>query len=152
MPIEREMTDEERALLEQMTRSSWGDAGDDYRAADVDGMVQMYAPDCISMPANHQALFGHDELRAWYAKRTGGNYDMNVEARADSVDIVGDIAVVVGIFRVTRRPEEGVAGLDHGGRYLTIMRRIDGEWKLWRDVDTPSPDADVFYDKQPRGW
>ena len=32
-------------------------------------------------------------------------------------DFWGD-AVVVGTFRVTCAPEEGVAALDHGGRYL----------------------------------
>ena len=31
------------------------------------------------------------------------------------------------------------------------MRKIDGEWRMWRDMDTPSPDADKYYEKQPRG-
>ena len=32
------------------------------------------------------------------------------------------------------------------------MRKIDGEWRMWREMDTPSPDADKYYEKQPRGW
>jgi ketosteroid isomerase-like protein len=138
--------------MEQMSQSSWQDDGVDYQERDLDRLVARYAPDAISIPANHHALWGHGDIRAWYARRTGGDYEMNVVARADSVDIVGDLAVAVGVFRVTRRPQEGVAGLDHAGRYLTVMRKIDGEWKLWRDMDTPSPDADVFYDQLPRGW
>jgi ketosteroid isomerase-like protein len=151
MRIERELTEEERALKEGMSRSSWKEMEDEYRARDLDQLVARYAPDAISIPANHHALQGHDEIRAWYATRTG-DYEMNVTAEVDSVDIVGDLAVVVGIFRVTRRPEEGVAGLDHGGRFLSVMRKIDGEWRMWRDMDSPSPDADVFYDRLPRGW
>ena len=104
------------------------------------------------MPCNHHALFGHDDIRSWYAKRTGEGYERNAISEVDSIDIVGDIAVVVGTFRVTRAPEEGVAALDHGGRYLSVMRKIDGEWRMWRDMDTPSPDADKYYEKQPRGW
>jgi ketosteroid isomerase-like protein len=149
---ERSMTDEEQALCDAMNTSSWTDESVDYRERDLDRLVDRYAPDAISIPANHGWLQGHDEIRTWYAKRTGGDHEMNVVARCDRVDIVGDIAVAVGIFRVTRSPNEGVAGLDHAGRYLNVMRRIDGEWKMWRDMDSPSPDADVLYDKLPRGW
>jgi ketosteroid isomerase-like protein len=151
MRIERQLTDEEQAMKDGMSTSSWGDDGVDYRDRDLDRIVGRYAPDAISMPATHHALQGHDEIRAWYAKRTG-DYDMNVQAEVDSIDIVGDLAVVVGIFRVSRAPEEGVAGLDHAGRFLSVMRRIDGEWRMWRDMDTPSPDADAFYQRLPRGW
>jgi ketosteroid isomerase-like protein len=149
---EHPMTDEEQAMCDAMNTSSWNDPTVDYRAQDLDRLVDRYAPDAISIPANHHCLFGHADIRAWYAKRTGGDYEMNVVARCDRVDIVGDIAVAVGVFRVTRAPKEGVAGLDHAGRYLNVMRRIDGEWKMWRDADTPSPDADVLYDQLPRGW
>jgi ketosteroid isomerase-like protein len=145
-------TPEEQAFLDRMNQSSWRDEGVDYNDRDLDRLVARYAADAISIPANHHALWGHEDIRAWYARRTGGDYEMNVEARADSVDIVGDIAIVVGVFRVTRSPKEGVAGLDHAGRYLMVMRKIDGEWKMWRDMDAPSPDADVFYDELPRGW
>ena len=151
MKIERELTDEERALKEGMSRSSWNATDDDYHARDLDRIVDWYAPDAISIPANHHALQGHDEIRAWYAKRTG-DYEMNVVAEVESVDVVGELAVLVGVFRVSRSPEEGVAGLDHGGRFLSVMRRIDGEWRMWRDMDSPSPDADRFYDRLPRGW
>jgi uncharacterized protein (TIGR02246 family) len=143
-------SEEERAIAEGMRRSSWTETSDDYRARDLDALTERYAPDAISMPANHHVLRGHDEIRAWYAKRTG-DYEMNVESDVDAVDIVGDVAVVVGVFRVSRRPEEGVAGLDHGGRFLVVLKKIDGQWRLWRDMDSPSPDADVFYDRLPRG-
>jgi ketosteroid isomerase-like protein len=151
MKIDRELTVEERAMKEAMSQSSWREADVDYHERDLDRIVDRYAPDAISIPANHRALQGHDEIRAWYAKRTG-DYQMNVQAEVDAIDIVGDLAVVVGIFRVSRAPEEGVAGLDHGGRFLSVMRRIDGEWRMWRDMDSPSPDADVFYDRLERGW
>src|SRR6059058_6126592 len=120
MSQRREPTPEEQAFMEQMSQSSWQDDGVDYQERDLDRLVARYAPDAISIPANHHGLWGHGDIRAWYARRTGGDYEMNVVARADSVDIVGDLAVAVGIFRVTRRPQEGVAGLDHAGRYLSV--------------------------------
>jgi uncharacterized protein (TIGR02246 family) len=152
MPIDLDsLTEEERQLAAGLRRSSWKESSDEYHVRDLDALTDRYAPDAISIPANHHFLRGHDEIRAWYAKRTG-DYDMNIETDVDAVDIVGDIAVVVGTFRVCRAPEEGVTALDHGGRYLMVMKRIDGEWKMWRDMDSPSPDADIFYGRLPRGW
>jgi len=145
------LSDEERAIAQGMSRSSWGEESDNYRARDLDALTDRYAPDAISIPANHHFLQGHDEIRAWYAKRTG-DYEMNVQADVDAVDIVGDVAVVVGIFRVSRSPEVDVAGLDHGGRFLAVLKKVDGQWRMWRDMDSPSPDADVFYSRLPRGW
>ena len=152
MPIDLDsLSEEERLLAMGLNRSSWRESSDEYHTRDLDALTDRYAPDAISIPANHHYLRGHDEIRAWYTKRTG-DYEMNIETDVDAVDIVGDIAVVVGTFRVCRAPEEGVTGLDHGGRYLMVMKRIDGEWKMWRDMDSPSPDADIFYSRLPRGW
>ena len=142
---------EERALLEHLNRSSWKDIDDGFREHNIDVITALYAPDAISIPTDHKALRGHDEIRPWYAKQTNG-FRLFIESQVDSVDIVGDLAIVVGVFRACRPVEEGVAGLDHGGRYLAVYRKIDGEWKMWRDMDTPSPDADIFYSRQPRGW
>jgi ketosteroid isomerase-like protein len=150
MALDRELTEAEQELVGRRSRTSWGSSENPYRARDLDRLVDMYAPDAISMPANHPALHGHDELRAWYARRTG-DYDMNIASEVNSVDIVGDIAVMTGVFRVTRTPDDGVAGLDHGGCWLSVMRKVDGKWKMWRDMDTPSPDADVFYQRLARG-
>lgn len=146
-----EKSAEELAFLEFGRRSSWGASGPDpYRDRDIDAIVSRYAPDALSIPANHGALRGHDEIRAWYTRRLG-DHDMNSVSQIDTVDIVGDLAITSGIFRVTRAPEDGVAGVDHAGRFLAVMRRIDGQWRLWRDMDTPSPDADGLYHRLPRG-
>jgi ketosteroid isomerase-like protein len=150
MALDPELTDEERDLAERWSRSSWNAPENPYHARDLDRLTSMYTPDAISMPANHPALRGHEEIRAWYARRTG-DYEMNIESDVDSVDIVGEVAVLTGTFRVTRAPEEGVVGLDHGGRWLSVMRKVDGRWKMWRDMDTPSPDADRYYGRLARG-
>ena len=150
MTQDRQLTPEEATFIDAGMRSTWGSTGDAYSNRDLDKIVDQYAPDALSMPAHHPAMRGHDEIRRWYERRVG-DYTMNAMSQTDSVDIIGDLAITSGIFRVTRAPEEGVAGLDHGGRFLTVMRRIDGEWRLWRDMDTPSPDADVLYGRLARG-
>jgi ketosteroid isomerase-like protein len=150
MAIDRDVTDEEAALIARMTRDSWSEQTDSYRSADLDQLTDLYTEDAISIPAGHEALRGHGEIRAWYALRTNG-YEMNAISEVDSIDIIGEVAVLTGIFRVTRRPEQNVAGLDHSGRWLAVMRKVDGEWKMWRDADTPSPDADILYQELAKG-
>ena len=145
------LTPEERELAEVMTYSSWGQDEDQFVSHDEAMIALLYAPDAISMPAEHPALRGHDEIRDWYAKRTG-DYPLYIDSEVDSVDVVGEVAVVTGVFRACRPARQGVAGLDHAGRYLAVMRKVDGAWKMWRDMDTSSPDADVFFGLHPRGW
>jgi ketosteroid isomerase-like protein len=154
MPIDLDkLSPEERKLAEKLTRSSWGQTGDAYKARDFDAMADHCEPDVISAPANHYALKSREAIRDWYIKRMSGDYEMNVETDLDAVDIVGDLAIAAGTFRVCRTPQQGVAGIDHGGRFLAIYKKgEDGEWRVWRDMDTPSPDANIFYDKVERGW
>jgi len=150
MAIDREMTEDEAALVAMMTRYSWHEDADSYHSGDLDQLAGMYAPDALSMPANKPALWGREQIKEYYAARTG-DYVMHAISEVDSIDIVGDIAVVAGIFRVTRAPQDGVAAVDHAGRWLAVMKRIDGRWYMWRDLDSPGPDADKLYFKVPRG-
>ena len=94
--MSQDASEDEALIRARMTRSSFADRSDDYREADVGAIVQWYAPDAISMPAHHHALYGQDEIRDWYVKRTGHGHERNAISEVDSVDIVGDIAVVVG--------------------------------------------------------
>src|SRR4051812_14953287 len=101
MAIDRELTDEEAALVAMMTRYSWRQDTDSYHSGDLEQLAALYAPDALSMPANKPALWGREQIKAYYAARTG-DYVMHAISEVDSIDIVGDIAVLAGIFRVTR--------------------------------------------------
>jgi len=150
MPIDLDtLTPEERELATVMKYSSWDLDDDAFQNHDHEIISAIYASDAISMPSDHAALRGHQEIQAFYKKRAG-DFPLFVESDVDAVDIVGEVAVVTGIFRACRRAEKGVAAFDHGGRYLAVFRKVDGAWKFWRDMDCPSPDADVFYDRHGR--
>jgi ketosteroid isomerase-like protein len=135
-----DMTDEERALARKLSRSTWlGTASYGHR-----DFSKSHSADAISMPSSHPALRGRAAIEKWYEARSAGR-TMNVQVDVNTVDIIGELAVVVATFRVTRHPEEGVPGIDHAGDWLAVFRKEDGEWKLWRDMDNSSPDADHWY-------
>ena len=58
MAIDRELTEEEAAIVATMTRYSWTDTSDTYRALDLDGLAEIYRADTISIPATRAALSG----------------------------------------------------------------------------------------------
>jgi ketosteroid isomerase-like protein len=139
--LDASATAEARALAERLTRSTWQDPNAAYGARDF---ATTHTADAIAMPANHAAQRGRDAIAAWYAKRSAGRR-MHVQVDVNTVDIIGDLAIVVATFRVARDPEEAVAAVDHAGNWLAVFKREDGDWKLWRDMDTNSPDGDHWY-------
>jgi ketosteroid isomerase-like protein len=145
MEFQTNWTAEEEALRKRFTVNSYAGGSTPYSKSDVDGAsVDYFTSDAISCAAGHPAMVGHAVLRAWHERRVGG-YRMNVQTQCQHANIVGELAVVGGIFRISRDAQDGVPAMEHGGRWLTVLKRVDGQWKTWRDMDTPSPDAEALY-------
>jgi hypothetical protein len=145
MEMQETWTDEEIALRDRFTVNSFSGEKEAYAESDVDGAsIDYFTADAISCAAGHPAMVGHDVLRAWHDRRVTG-YNMNVRSICQFANIIDDLAIVGGVFRISRDPQDGVPGIEHGGRWLSVLKRIDGGWKTWRDMDTPSPDAEVLY-------
>jgi hypothetical protein len=67
---------------------------------------------------------------------------------------VGDWAFIAGRFaskRVPKAPAPGVEPRYHAGHFFTLMRKTDTGWKVWRNVDTSSPDANYLLDRLKQG-
>lgn len=128
MEIQTEWSLEEAALRDKLTFNSY--TGKDslaYSEGDADdASLEQFTYDAISCAAGHPAMVGHAVIKAWHDRRITG-YKMNVQTRCQHVNIVGELAIVGGIFRISRQAEEGVPGLEHGGRWLSVMKQVDGE-------------------------
>jgi ketosteroid isomerase-like protein len=143
--MQTEWTQEELELKKRFTVNTYGGDKTAYSESDVEGAsIDYFTSDAISCAAGHPAMVGHDVLRAWHERRVRG-YNMNVATRCQHANIVGDIAIVGGIFRISRDPMEGVPAVEHAGRWLSVLKKIDGQWLTWRDMDTPSADAEELY-------
>jgi hypothetical protein len=149
--MNRDLTPEEEELVADLRGERTFfvlDKWDPQRREEERDWAGRYTPDGLSVPQGQKYLHAHDELQAWFRKRQLG-YLWNSMSQLDSCEIVGDVAVIYVRFRVTRIPEAGVAGTDRHGVWLAVLRRHDGVWKIWRDMDTPSPEADIFFDRLP---
>ena len=60
------------------------------------------------------------------------------------VEFNGSWAFLAGRFASKRTPKDGTSGVEprfHAGHFFTLLRKTDAGWKVWRNIDTSSPDA-----------
>lgn len=115
--------------------ADWGSARD---AGNVDGVVAVHDTDMLIMTRNQTILRGHEGVRAFYAQNYYEGSTREMFNQVDELRVIGDVAVVIGRFLVIDKPKN----IEAPGYYLIMLRRNDsGEWKIYRDIDTPSPDG-----------
>ena len=115
--------------------TEWGRARD---AGDVEGVVAVHDPDMIIMNRNRAILKGHEGVRTFYAENYSVKSDRQLYSDMSELRVYGDAATAIGRFLVS--DEEN--GIEDPGYYLILLRKNeDCVWKIYRDIDTPSPDG-----------
>lgn len=112
------------------------------KAKEIDRMVDLYAKEGVAMDANAPLFVGHDAIRnaleSWLADTTVcRTFTSKVEAV--EVSASGDLAYTRGTMRYSHNSAKGV--VDETGKWVTIYKKIDGQWKVIVDasvLDTPS--------------
>ena len=97
-------------------------------AADVDGIVALYAEDARLLPPNETASVGHEGVRAAFGSMIEAG--LSVDLNAIETQSAGDVAFVVGTYKL-------LAGDDVAdkGKYIETWRRgNDGEWRMTNDI------------------
>ncbi len=112
-------------------------------AGDAKGIAALYTEDATEMPPNQPALKGRAAIQQYY-ERAFANVKFprfslhHLESRA-----VGDNGYNVGTYRQTFVPAGG-AGVDETGKYIVILKRSAGSWKIAYAIynsDRPLPGA-----------
>ncbi len=134
-----EGTKEDIAAVMQVF-ADWGSARD---AGNVDGVVAVHDPDMLIMTRDQTILRGHDGVRAFYAQNYYEGSTREMFNQVDELRVIGDVAIVIGRFLVIDTPKD-VEAPDY---YLIMLRKNEnGAWKIYRDIDTPSPDGLLLKD------
>lgn len=104
-----------------------------YAAADADAMAALYAEDALIMPPNAPPVAGRAAIREFLGRDAAGSRAAGVRLRNRGVTgagIGGDTGWISGSYDVL---DAGGAILDSGS-YLSVHRRIDGQWLYIRDT------------------
>ena len=98
---------------------------------DLDGLMAVYADDVISLPPGQPALVGRAAVRAvWEASLA--EYDVQVTVDIEEVRVTAEWAFERGTFEMQLTPKAGGPTISDIGKYLDVLRQVDGQWKYWR--------------------
>jgi len=129
------MSDEEaiKDLLEQQYSRR-------LNGADVDAYVELYDDDVVWGVPNLPDAKNRDQIGSLLGKILS-KVSQTLEITVDDLLIDGDhaIAMAVATGTATRLPDGEPQPL--ALRVMWALRRIDGEWKIIRQVGTPKPTA-----------
>ena len=103
------------------------------RAKDANGIAQLYAADAMILPQGLQAFGGREAITRWWATdmATPG-YDLRSQADQMIVSASGDLAVERGTYRY--RATLAAGPVERRGKYVTVWRKADGDWKVAIDI------------------
>lgn len=133
MPHER--TQDEQTIRE--IDATWSQA---LHEKDLDKVISQYAKDASFLPPDEPIIVGHENIRAWFARRIATpGYSATFAPTRIVVAKSGEIAYEVGTFRVTVNDgaERPVA---YSGKHLLTWEKRGGVWKVTAEsINRDSP-------------
>ena len=102
---------------------------------DLEGMLEYYADNSISLPSYQPMMRGHDAMREAHKKQHEQG-DMKITAfELTTTDVIaeGNLAVEIGTYTISMTmPEMGE--IDDYGKYITVWENQGGDWKIRADT------------------
>ena len=101
---------------------------------DLEGMLEFYAENSISLPSYQPMLRGQDAMRESHKQQHQSGMNVTAfELIATDVIADGNLAIEIGTYTISMTmPEMGA--VDDQGKYLNVWENQDGEWKLRADI------------------
>jgi uncharacterized protein (TIGR02246 family) len=105
-------------------------------ARDPVTQAAMFAPDGMSYHDGQAPLVGPAAILAWEAKSATDHPKADITATTDRIEMAaaGDIAIQTGEGRITGLGANGEDRSVRRQRFVTIWRKVNGEWKVAHDI------------------
>ena len=100
-----------------------------FNAEDADALATLFAEDGVMLPPNAAAIFGRDAIRASHLEEFA-SADVAIELEDLEITVEGDLGYKAGRYRVRTTDDQ----LIDRGKYIEIWRKVDGQWKIHRDI------------------
>lgn len=104
------------------------------RAGDANVLANTYAADAVLLPPNMPMIRGRDAIHTFWSGLVGGVTSLDVSLNTTDVQQSGDLAVETGTYRLQMTPKNATAAVNDEGKFLIAWRKIDGQWKIVRDM------------------
>lgn len=113
-----------------------------YAAGDWVALRKLYTDDAWLMSDKAPAAKGADAIIAYLRRYRDMGASVTFRFQPEDIRVDGKLGTVIAKYWMTAqmpgRPQVRTAG-----RSLLIYRRVNGQWKLWRDMDNTTPDVGV---------
>ncbi len=124
-------TDEVRAAIAAIDKKFMEDAN----RGDAAAGAAAYTDDAILMPPNHSPLEGKQAIEKYLAEIGSQLKASNFQLSILEVDVQGDTTIVRGTYSSSFTVPGMDAPMEDRGKTLNVWkRRVDGSWKLHRDI------------------
>ena len=98
---------------------------------DLDSVMAVYADDVISLPPGQPARVGKAAVRSMWQESLA-EYDVQVTVNIEEVHVTAEWAFERGTFEMQLAPKAGGPAISDSGKYLDLLKQVDGQWKYWR--------------------
>jgi len=118
---------------------------DDFIAAfnggDAMKIGELYAEDAVMMPGEKPTVTGRAAI-VDYNKATFDQASAKINITPKSTKVLGDMAVDEGTYTINVMPKAaGAEPVTDEGRYVVVLEKMAGSWKVIRDIDNHSKPA-----------
>ncbi|MBT4739674.1 MAG: SgcJ/EcaC family oxidoreductase [Rhodospirillaceae bacterium] len=112
-----------------------------YGARDFEALSDLYTEDGWVMARRRPAMRGREEIADFFAS-VAEDTKLAVTFEVEELEVIGRYAWNVAQFALTYQSMSGGEPIHDFGRALILYKKgDDGQWRIHRDMDTPTPDA-----------
>ena len=100
-----------------------------FNQGDVEDLASLYLEDAKILPPNMDMIEGKDTIQKFWQ----GALEMGIKSYKPEmieVESSGNLGVFVGKYTVFGSENQVI----NKGKSLTVLKNIDGKWKIWRDI------------------
>ncbi len=123
----------DQKVLSQLITSEYTRA---INAENADEFADLFTDDAVRASPGRLPEATKSEIRSGMAK-VFGVFDFDVAVELFSMEIDGDFALVHGIGRGSRSKTSEGKETKFAARAIWLCKRIDGNWRIWRQVWYP---------------
>ncbi len=115
-----------------------------YQAQDWDALRTLYTDDAVLMTQGQQKIVGADNIISFLRRLPDAGATVQFQFENEEVDAGGRYTYVNGfvtakyMMTITFPGQEPV---QVAGRSFLVYKWVNGDWKLWRDMDNFAPDV-----------
>ena len=111
-----------------------------YSRGDAPAVADIYDPGARIMSEGDASFLGAD-----FSSRLEKSFaaaSTRFESELEEIEVSGELAYIVGLYAAKNTNKSTGDSKVYGGRFFILLHRTERGWKVWRDIDNFTPDAD----------